>query len=195
MAKAKMLTPEEITAVLRHVEAEGRYPERDRVMVLLSVRAGLRASEIAGLSWEHVLTADGSAVAEVIDLPRQITKGEKRARVIPIHEELKTALEALKAALPERVGPARPVVSSERGRFGANGVAHWFKRIYRDAGLVGASSHSGRRTLLTNLARCCAQAGASLRDVQRIAGHADLGTTERYVEPSLEAQQRLIALT
>ena len=72
---------------------------------------------------------------------------------------------------------------------------HWFKRIYQDAGLTGASSHSGRRTLLTNLARRCAQAGASLRDVQRIAGHADLGTTERYVEPSLEAQRRLIALT
>ena len=195
MAKAKMLTPEEIAAVLRHVEAGSRYPERDRVMVLLSVRAGLRASEIAGLSWEHVLTADGSAVAEEIDLPRKITKGEKRARVIPIHEELKTAIEALKAACPAHVGPARPVVSSERGRFGANGVAHWFKRIYRDAGLVGASSHSGRRTLLTNMARHCAQAGASLRDVQRIAGHADLGTTERYVEPSLEAQRRLIALT
>ena len=111
MAKAKMLTPEEITAVLRHVEAESRYPERDRVMVLLSVRAGLRASEIAGLSWEHVLTADMSAVAEEIDLPRQITKGEKRARVIP-------------------VAPGQPVVFSERGRFGANGVAHWFKRIY-----------------------------------------------------------------
>ncbi len=49
--------------------------------------------------------------------------------------------------------------------------------------------------VLTNLARRCAQAGASLRDVQRIAGHADLGTTERYVEPSLEAQRRLSALT
>ncbi len=99
------------------------------------------------------------------------------------------------AQWPDRVGPGQPVVFSERGRYGANGVAHWFKRIYQDAGLTGASSHSGRRTLLTNLARKCAQAGASLRDVQRIAGHADLGTTERYVEPSLEAQRRLIALT
>ncbi len=147
------------------------------------------------VSWEHVLTADGSAVAEIIDLPRQITKGEKRARVIPVHDELEQAVEALRAAFPERVAPAKPVVFSERGRYGANGVAHWFKRIYQDAGLTGASSHSGRRTLLTNLARRCAQAGASLRDVQRIAGHADLGTTERYVEPSLEAQRRLIALT
>ncbi len=195
MAKAKMLTPEEIVAVLRHLEVHSRYPERDRVMVLLSVRAGLRASEIAGLSWQHVLTADGTAVAEEIDLPRQITKGEKRARVIPIHDELKQALEALMALWPDRMAPGHPVVFSERGRYGANGVAHWFKRIYQDAGLTGASSHSGRRTLLTNLARRCAQAGASLRDVQQIAGHADLGTTERYVEPSLEAKRRLIALT
>ena len=60
----------------------------------------------------------------------------------------------------------------------------------------GEGSPLGKgNALLTNLARCCAQAGASLRDVQRIAGHADLGTTERYVEPSLEAQRRLIALT
>ena len=194
MAKAKMLTPEEITTVMAHVERTSRYPERDRVMVQLSTRAGLRAAEIAALSWEHVLTADGTYVAEFIDLPRDVTKGQKRARVIPIHDELRVALDDLRSAWSERVGAGRPVAFSERGRYGANGIAHWFKRTYEAAGLVGASSHSGRRTLLTNMARRCAQAGASLRDVQRIAGHADLGTTERYVEPSLDAQKRLIAL-
>ncbi len=193
MAKAKMLTPEEIIVVLAHVETS-RYPERDRVMVQLSTRAGLRAAEIAALSWEHVLTADGTDVAEFIDLPRDVTKGEKRARIIPIHDELRAALNDLRMAWSERVGAGRPVAFSERGRYGANGIAHWYKRAYEAAGLVGASSHSGRRTLLTNMARRCAQAGASLRDVQRIAGHADLGTTERYVEPSLDAQKRLIAL-
>jgi integrase/recombinase XerD len=111
-----------------------------------------------------------------------------------LHVELKAALEELRQAWPERVYPGKPVVFSERGRFGANGVAHWFKRFYADAGLTGASSHSGRRTFLTQLARCCAKAGASLRDVQRIAGHADLGTTERYVEPDLEAQRRLVGM-
>ncbi len=79
-------------------------------MALLSVCAGLRASEIAGLSWDHVLTADGSAVAEEIDLPRQITKGARRARVIPVHDELKTALEALRTVWPDRVTPGQPVV-------------------------------------------------------------------------------------
>lgn len=194
MAKAKMLTQEEITTALDHVERTSRYPERDRVMVLLSVRAGLRAAEIAGLSWQHVLTADGTTVAEDIDLPRDVTKGTKRARLIPIHDELRAALLDLVVAFDDRVAPGKPVAFSERGRFTANGVAHWFRRTYQTANLVGASSHSGRRTLLTNLARTCALAGASLRDVQQIAGHADLGTTERYVEPSLDAQRRLIAM-
>ena len=195
MAKAKMLTQEEITIVMAHIERTSRYPERDRAMVMLSTRAGFRAAEIAALDWANVLTADGTDVAEFIDLPREVTKGQKRARVIPIHDELRAALEALRAAWLERVGSDRPVAFSERGRYGANGISHWFKRAYEAAGLIGASSHSGRRTLLTNMARCCAQAGASLRDVQQIAGHADLGTTERYVEPCLEAQKRLIALT
>ena len=127
MAKAKMLTPEEITVVLAHVETS-RYPERDRVMVQLSTRAGLRAAEIAALSWEHVLTADGTDVAEFIDLPRVVTKGKKRARIIPIHDELRVALDDLRSNWPERVGAGCPVVFSERGRYGANGVAHWFKR-------------------------------------------------------------------
>ena len=60
---------------------------------------------------------------------------------------------------------------------------------------MSASVKGCRTPACVWVARRCAQAGASLRDVQRIAGHADLGTTERYVEPSLEAQRRLIALT
>ncbi len=76
-------------------------------MVLLSARAGLRVAEIAGLSWDHVLTADMSAVAAEIDLPRQVTKGAKRARVIPIHEELKTALEEFRALWPVASRPRR----------------------------------------------------------------------------------------
>ncbi len=71
MAKAIMLTPEEIAAVLRHVEAESRYPERDRVMVLLSVRAGLRASEIAGLSWDQASRRQRCRVQEEPKWPRQ----------------------------------------------------------------------------------------------------------------------------
>ncbi len=49
-------------------------------------------------------------MAEEINLPRNITNGEKWARVIPIHDELKVALESLKAARPERVGPGQTVI-------------------------------------------------------------------------------------
>jgi integrase len=47
---AKTLTKQQLAAALRRA-AHSRYPERDRVMVLLSVKAGLRAGEIAKLTW------------------------------------------------------------------------------------------------------------------------------------------------
>lgn len=84
------------------------------------------------------------------------------------------------------------MVLSERGHFNGNRITHLFLRIYKRAGLYGASSHSGRRTFLTNLARNCAAAGASIRDVQMLAGHRQMTTTEMYIEPSSEAQRRLI---
>ena len=192
--RAKLLTPDEVRRVLQHIDKESRYPERDRVMVLLSVRAGLRAAEVAALRWRHVLTADGNEVAEVIDLPRVATKGARSARSVPVHAELREALEGLRLAWPDRAEPDMPVVFSERSSSGytANGIAHRFLVVYGGASLTGASSHSGRRTVLTALARSCQRHGGSLVDVQRIAGHAYLSTTLGYVEPSAEAQRAMI---
>src|SRR5881392_3462422 len=56
--QAKILTPQQVVAVLRRTR-HGRYPQRDRVMILLSVKAGLRAGEIAKLTWPMVLDSQG----------------------------------------------------------------------------------------------------------------------------------------
>jgi integrase/recombinase XerD len=53
-----------------------------------------------------------------------------------------------------------------------------FQRWYGDLGFVGCSSHSGRRTLITNVARKISTVGGSLKDVQQLAGHANLQTTQ-----------------
>jgi integrase/recombinase XerD len=58
----------------------------------------------------------------------------------------------------------------------------WFHERFAELGIEGASSHSGRRTFITNAARKIVEAGGSLRDVQELAGHASLGTTQRYIE-------------
>ena len=65
--QAKLLNDTQVKACLRWCDERRRYPHRDRVVVLLSVRAGLRAVEIARLRREHVMD-EGGGIADVIDL-------------------------------------------------------------------------------------------------------------------------------
>ena len=68
------------------------------------------------------------------------------------------------------------------------------KAWYRLTGLNGCLSHSGRRTFITNAARTISTVGGSLRDVQMLAGHRPLSTTQRYIEADVEAQKRVVDL-
>jgi integrase len=81
---AKTLTKQQLTAALRRA-AHSRYPERGRVMVLLSVKAGLRAGEIAKLTWPMVVDAQGR-IASHIELHDAAAKNEAagQSRCIPI---------------------------------------------------------------------------------------------------------------
>src|SRR4051794_38791346 len=94
--QAKVLSEAQVRAVLHHVEHHGRYPERDRVMVLLSLKAGLRAKEIACLTWGMVSDASGE-IGDAMALPNVASKGKGGGRTIPLNSELRAALVALKA--------------------------------------------------------------------------------------------------
>jgi site-specific recombinase XerD len=73
-------------------------------------------------------------------------------------------------------------------------IAVWVHRLYTELGLKGASSHSGRRTYITRLAKPVVEAGGSLRDAQQLAGYFSLSTTQRYIEGSFEAKRRVTEL-
>jgi integrase len=73
-------------------------------------------------------------------------------------------------------------------------MATWFYDLFKTLGLTGASSHSGRRTFITNAARKVSQVGGSLRDVQQLAGHSSLATTQKYIEGDSDAKWKLVSL-
>ncbi len=166
-----------------------RYPVRNRVILLLSVKAGLRAKEIAALTWDMLTDAEGK-LGSAIHLRNEASKG-RSGRVIPLNRDLRKALQELYQA--RGAGPY--VITSERSqRTSAAVIVNLFAGWYRALGFQGCSSHSGRRTFITSAARKISTVGGSLRDVQMLAGHAALTTTQRYIEADVEAQRKVVEL-
>ena len=187
---AKVLEPVDVRLLLGHINAQ-TYSARNRVMILLSFKAGLRACEISGLEWPMILTTE-RRVGRQITIARAIAK-KGSGRVIPLHRELAVALRNLHKS--EGKPPTGAVIRSERGeRLSPGSVVNWFSQVYRELDLTGCSSHSGRRTFITTSARVLARTGGSLRDIQELAGHRALTTTERYIQGDRAAQRRLISL-
>ena len=106
--QAKILSDRHLRYLLTYVGAT-RYPDRNRIIVLLSVKAGLRAGEIAGLTWNMVLGPSGE-VGTTIELHDKAAK-KSSGRRVPVHPDLRTALVAWKQ---KTVGEG-PVVRSDRG--------------------------------------------------------------------------------
>ena len=177
------------TAHLQAFLQQTRYPERNQVILLLSVKAGLRAKEIAGLTWDMLTDAEGN-FASTIHLRNEATKGSS-GRVIPMNRRLREALEALFKVR----GTSPYVITSERSqKTSAAVIVNLFAHWYRVLGFRGCSSHSGRRTFITTAAERYRRSGGSLRDVQILAGHAALSTTQRYMRRTWRRSGRCVDL-
>jgi integrase/recombinase XerD len=186
--QAKVLSKDDLHDLLVYASAT-RNPIRNRVIVLLSAKAGLRAGEIANLTWDMVVGPTG-AVGMVIELHDHAAK-KQSGRVIPMHKDLRDALGSWRG-VTSGIGP---VVLSERGcAMSPLSIVVWFARAYRAVGLKGCSSHSGRRTFITRAARLVHKAGGSLRDVQLLAGHRSIQTTQGYIDGDTDAQRKLVSL-
>jgi integrase len=180
--RARILEADALERVLAYIDRTSRTPEIHRLKVLLSFKAGLRACEINGLKVADVTDAEGR-VARFISVPDGISKNGK-SRTIPMHPEIAKAIRAFRNRYPgiDRFGITQ--VNTRIRAQSVNALTVWFSRLYQLVGLQGCTSHSGRRTFITSLARRANEFHNSLRDVQVLAGHARLDTTETYIEPS-----------
>lgn len=176
MKQAKTLEHRELKAVMAYVSTR-RHGVRDRAIMALSFYAGLRAHEIASLTWGNILGSDGRILGEILLLPNQ-TKG-KDSRKVFVSERLRRELEQYHKECGSKCNIEEALFFTQKGRpFTANAMCHLFKAIYETIGLVGASSHSGRRTFITVLA----SKGVSVRVLAALAGHSSISTTQRYID-------------
>jgi integrase len=186
--QAKTLSADDIKDLLVFASCT-RHSLRNSVIVLLSAKAGLRAGEIANLTWDMLVDASGH-ISGLIELRDQAAK-KCSGRSIPIHPDVAAALAAWRQVAPS----SEYMIASERGGpLTPLSIVVWFNRAFKNIGLKGCSSHSGRRTFVTRAARIVHKAGGSLRDVQLLAGHRSILTTQRYIDGDSDAQRKLVAM-
>jgi len=189
MGQAKTLTEKELRRVLDYV-ATRKHAARNRALVCTSFFAGMRVGEISALRVEDVLDRDGH-VREEIRLDAEQTKGN-RGRVVVVGDKLRKELALFVAACPPKDRSHKFFYTQKRMRdgFNANTLANHFHHLYRNVGIDGASSHSGRRTMLSTMAA----KGVGVRVLMAIAGHRQLSTVQRYIDVNADQMRAAVAL-
>lgn len=177
MSQAKTLTAQELRRVTDYV-ATRKHAARNRAMLLVTHLAGLRVGEVATLRIEDVLDADGN-VRNEIRLDAEQTKGNY-ARVVFVSEKLRKELTTYLKLYAPINHDQKLFYTQKRMKegFNANTLTQHFHHLYRAVGIEGASSHSGRRSFITNLA----SKGVGVRVLMSLAGHKNISTTQAYID-------------
>jgi len=173
--QARTLNERELQRLLDYV-ATTKNAQRNRTMILLTHLAGMRIGEVAAVRVCDVLASDGT-VRDEIHLSASQTKGNK-SRTVLLNERMRAELALYMQTLRVRDSKQALFASQRSSAFTANTLTQVVNGIYRNAGLDGCSSHSGRRGFLTNLA----EKGVSVRVMMALAGHRNMATTQRYID-------------
>jgi integrase/recombinase XerD len=167
-----------------------KHSLRNKAIIELTLYAGLRAIEVASLRWEHLLNEDGE-IGEVIKLTNDASKG-RSGGLVPLNAKLKATLAELWNSRTDKSAKNAVIADRNGNALKRQSVVNLLWSHYRRCDIQGASSHSGRRTFVSNAARKISLVGGSMRDVQALARHKNLQTTQRYVEQNTEAQRLVV---
>ena len=186
MSQAKVLTEKEIKKVVKLIDSK-RHSTRNRCMFLLTHGSGMRIGEVASLRICDVLASDASIKSQVY-LSAQQTKGSKGRTVYlsdKMREEinlyLKTRFKLNDLLAVTLTDTSRALFANQKDchrGFSASTACQMFHYWYKEAKIEGASSHSGRRGFITNLAN----KGVHVRILQELAGHSSIAVTQKYID-------------
>lgn len=185
MKQARVLNEKELNLLLLYINTR-RHSARDRLMVLMTFYAGMRIKEVVATRLKDVLANDGSVRLE-INLSAEQTKG-KYGRTVVLPEKLRKEIQNYLSerftdkqliALTYSNQLDKPLFATQkRAGFDANTACYHFHMLFKNAGLDGASSHSGRRSFITKLSA----KSVPLKVLMEMVGHRNLQTTQRYIE-------------
>ena len=187
--QAKTLSAVELRRVLDYV-ATRKHSARNRAMLLTTHYAGLRVGEVAALRYSDVVEADGDIRSEV-HLAAHQTKN-KHARNVFLNEKLRKELRLYVNTTKPSNSNSKLFYSQKQTSdgFTANTLTQFFHYLYKNVGLDGASSHSGRRTFITNLA----SRGVGVRVLMSLAGHRNISTTQAYIDVNDDMKRKAVEL-
>lgn len=186
--KSHVLSEDEFNKILIAAK-DFRYPERNVAMIYCSFGLGLRAMEIAALKVSDVFDEKG-VIRETVNLTRNMTKGQKQRFAYIVSETLQAALRNYIAIRKNSKRNGWLFLTQSGLKFDPDTLQKWFGRLYKKAGITGASSHSGRRTFITRLI----EQGADIKAVSRLAGHSNINTTSEYIADNPERLKRISAM-
>jgi integrase/recombinase XerD len=189
MKQAKVLSETELKRVLA-VVATMRHAGRNRMALMLSYFGGMRVGEIAALKVGDVMESDGTVKDRIVLRGATTKTGEARAIYVneKLGKELQRHLDTL-TGRAKRLDVAL-LATQQDGHFLANTLTQLMGQIYKLAGVSGASSHSGRRWFITKLAH----SGVSAKVIMTLAGHKNLGTTQRYIDVNDDMMRAAVAI-
>jgi integrase/recombinase XerD len=179
MRQAKVLTKEQIKKVLKVCQLT-RHEDRNRFIVYLSFLSGMRAIEIANLRVNNVVNAENE-VLDTIALDKTQTKGNKGQTVYvgkALRKEIAVYFKKFPHLLNNKEGS---LIKTQKGKTTSATIQYVFKQLYELANIPNATSHSGRRSFITELS----EKGVSVRVIQELARHSSLQTTQRYIDVSV----------
>ena len=190
---APVLSDEQVRIVLKTILGSGSaHATRNYLIIILSNLCGLRSQELASLKVIDVWVA--GKVVDALRLVRNRTKGNKYRDIPLTHPKVVFAVDqhiSNQSEVHSRfVEPFGPLFRSQKGRFfSANSMVQLIKRIYDDAGVRNASSHSGRKKFATSLI----EQGADINCVKLLMGHSSIQTTALYFSPSPKRLAKLMS--
>ena len=197
MKQARTLNDKELNLLLLYINIR-KHAARDRAMVLMTYWAGMRIGEVAATKLKDVLASDGTVRYE-INLKAEQTKGKFGRTVVladKLRKEIQTYLQTRfktkdLLALTTTDKYLKPLFATQkRDSFDNNTACYHFHMLYKAAGLEGASSHSGRRSFLTNLSA----KAVPLKVLMELAGHRQAQTTMRYISVTQDMKRAAVEL-